>query len=292
MADYKPWEINLAPVMNPNSNTLIEQRLLTDPFNQRLGQNGQVSKVDYNSLVNNYTFGVFLNLDSLGGGLGSCGFSAADGFYLTFGVQEGNTDKANLAAFTFASNVGSSPYLAGKSGLLAASILAGGANIHPLRIGADWWTANTIDTDVRKNGSAVTISGTNRFGPIGHDPGAAYLLVLYSTTKIARFSGISGTTITNTNSDITLDTAVTQTGFIYDSKYKQYICVDTTNNLVRKFNSVGQTVKKASYSADDAAVAGLALVGNRFYLVSIGTENFSDGSNVSISLLPTTMVRG
>ena len=114
-------------------------------------------------------------------------------------------------------------------------------------ISSDRW--NSITGAIKKNGSSVTISGTSRVGPLGHDPVNSYLLVLYSTTAVARFSGISGTTITNTNSDITLDTAVARNaGFIFDSTNTRYIFIDSTNKVIRRFDSSGTTIDTVSIS--------------------------------------------
>ena len=87
-----------------------------------------------------------------------------------------------------------------------------------VQIGTDVWLSGVNGGETWKNGSAVTVSGTARIGPIGHDPTNSYLLVNYSTTQIARFTGISGTTITTKKLDgttnsmtFTLDSATVPT---------------------------------------------------------------------------------
>lgn len=114
-------------------------------------------------------------------------------------------------------------------------------------ITTDRWACTS--STIYKNGSSATISGTARYGVLGHDPTNSYLLVLYSSTAIAKFSGISGTTITNVNADVTLDTAVAQNrSFIYDSTNSRYICIDNTNKVIRRFNSTGTTIDTLSIS--------------------------------------------
>lgn len=150
---------------------------------------------------------------------------------------------------------------------------------------------------ILKNGSGVTVSGATRVGKLGHDVTNSYLLVLYSTTQIARFSGISGTTITNINSDITLDTAVDNTrGFMYDDTNSRYICIDTTNSVIRRFDSSGTTVDTYDISSYDiTACDGVCYIGDRVYLTYVfggtTTNTVADITTLTVTYVPTGMTR-
>lgn len=159
-------------------------------------------------------------------------------------------------------------------------------------IGSDLFESTEAGT-IKKNNSAVSFSGTARNGPLGHNDTSNYLLVLYSTTKIARFSGIAGTTLTNVG-DITLDTAVTQTaGFLYDKANARYICVDTTANVIRRFDSSGVTIDTVAYTFDDTKLAGLAAIGGRVYAVLItgggNSSSANDNASGHATFIPTGM---
>jgi hypothetical protein len=119
-----------------------------------------------------------------------------------------------------------------------------------------------------KNGSSVTISGTARTGPLGHDPTNDYLLVLYSssgTEYIERYSGIAGTTITNVDT-ITLDNNVTENdGFIFDDANSEFICIDESADVVRFFNTSGTQQRTVSFSSDITNIVGLTFVDDYLY---------------------------
>ena len=137
-----------------------------------------------------------------------------------------------------------------------------------VNIGGDFWYSDDGQNETRKNGSTVTVSGTERYGPLGHDPNNDYLLVQYSTTLIARFSGIAGSTITNLASDITLDTAVTQgPGFAYDAINDEFFFLDKTNNYVRRFDGSGTTIETIAYTFDDQDLWGLAFIDHQLYAI-------------------------
>lgn len=164
-------------------------------------------------------------------------------------------------------------------------------------IDTDAWLSN--GTNIRKNNTGVTISGTSRFGKLAHNPTTSSLLVLYSTTKIAQFSGISGTTITNLNTDITLDTAVSQNyGFIYDSTNSRYIAIDGSNNI-RRFTSSGSTIDSISISGllsgftqNGSFVAGLAVFQGRVMVAvcaSKGQTAAADYCVLTTTFYPTSM---
>jgi hypothetical protein len=219
------------------------------------------------------------------------GYSEATPNLVTMGIWEVGGD-VKYQPVELSADIGSSPFF--PSAAVTQSISITSSNEGSIIIGSNYWTADNTDSEILKDGTAVTISGTARFGPLGHDPTNSYLLVLYSTTKIAKFSGISGTTITNVNSDVTLDTAVTATrGFLYDDVNDQYVCVDTTNNLVRKFNSSGTTVSTASYTITDTNVYGVCYIEDRVYLIVnyvIDTNENSCGG-LGYGFVPTTMTR-
>jgi hypothetical protein len=160
-------------------------------------------------------------------------------------------------------------------------------------IGTDRWEA-VSSTNIYKNGGAATGDTAGVFGPLGHDPTNSRLLCLYSTTKIARFTGIAGTALTDIG-DVTLDTAVTQTvGFVYDNTNSRYICIDKTANVIRRFNSSGVTIDTVAYTCDDTYLAGLAIINSRVYLVFItagatDSATNNDGGSGHAKLIPTTM---
>lgn len=164
-----------------------------------------------------------------------------------------------------------------------------------VRIGNDDWTSRATNT-IRKNGGDGTFVSGDEQGPLGHDATNSYLLMLTSTTNIRRFSGIAGTALTQVD-NITLDTAVTETkGFVFDDTNNQFICIDATANLIRRFTIAGATVDTATYTVDDTYLAGLAIVNNRFYLVMLSA---SHGASVaatffpenSLVFIPTSMTR-
>lgn len=151
-------------------------------------------------------------------------------------------------------------------------------------------TNPTVPTyNIERNGtniwwSAVTDTAQ---GPLGHDPTNDYLLVLSSTTRISRFSNLAGSLSFVDN--ITLDTAVTATcGFLFDNDNSQYYCCDKTNNLVRVFDSSGNTVTTHPYSFDDSRLMGLLKINNRIYAAfgySVGNTT-GIGSFMSASFSP------
>lgn len=166
-------------------------------------------------------------------------------------------------------------------------------------IGGNFWVSELAgaNKNIYKDGAIATWSGTTADGPLGHDPTNSYLLILESTTSIVRYSGISGTTLTNINSNITLDTAVTETaGFFFDDTNTRYICCDNGNSLIRRFDSSGTTVDTQAYPTllSSASVVGCVPVGGRIHLViqdpqtvEVGGSNV--GCAVSAQLIPTNM---
>jgi hypothetical protein len=131
-------------------------------------------------------------------------------------------------------------------------------------IGGDYIRSRS--SSLLKNGSSYSFSGTARYGQLGHDPENSHLLVLYSTTEIARFSGIAGSTLTNLNDNITLSVAIdSQKGFAYEAKNKRIYAADTTNNKIYKFNLNGDVDAFWDYEFDDTTFRGLVLVENRLY---------------------------
>ena len=164
-----------------------------------------------------------------------------------------------------------------------------------VRIGASDWMSYGTGGIYKDAGAGSFVSGSSQ-GPLGCDATNSYLLMLTSTTNIRRFSGISGTALTQVD-NITLDTAVTATvGFVFDDTNNQFVCIDQTNNLVRRFTLAGATVDTASYTVDDTYLAGLAIINNRFYLVMIHSNQGDTGSNamnpiVALTFVPTTMTQ-
>lgn len=245
-----------------------------------------------NQQMSNLSIPFYMNTS--GGGAttwdGICGTS--DGTTKTFaiGVKGDSTnDYWASHAYKVAEDFGFS--LSTYSHTDSDSITAGTGLGGVVLIGNDVWMSGT-GTEIAKNGSVVTISGTPRYGSLSHDPTNSYLLVNYSTTKVARFSGIAGTTITNV-SDITLDTAITSgLGFIFDNTNSRYIFLDTTNNLLRRFDSSGTTVDTVAYTFDDTNAKGLVVIDGRVYVVfvlAIAGISASGGMSVSVDFVPTNM---
>lgn len=181
-----------------------------------------------------------------------------------------------------------------KTATTGAAIAAGTTNsiVGVVAIGSDLWAANndaTAGDRIYKNAAGVTIVNgpINDACSLGYDATNSYLLLLNTTTQIKRFSGVAGTTITHVD-DITLDTAVTASmGFIYDDTNDRYICIDKTNNIIRRFNSSGTTVDTVAYTVDDTYVRGLAFIGDRVHLVIV----YAQGYGLAAEFIPTSMTR-
>lgn len=221
------------------------------------------------------------------------GFSDAPSDLLAVGTASVTDATVGVVKIEMSPDVGSAPFVPVSP---AAVDIADSTPVvnGVLYIADDLWTSNSSDASIAKNGASVTVSGTVRNGPLGYAADTSSLLVLYSTTKVAKFSGIAGTTITNLNADVTFDAAVTATvGFLYDDSNNEYICVDTTANLVRKISSSGATQATAPYTITDASVRGVCMVANRVYLavawdMSLGAAT---AGGLGWSLVPTTMKR-
>ena len=205
-------------------------------------------------------------------------------------------NKQMWSSYKIATDFGVAPYLAtATAGTVAVSASFAGMMV----IGTDDWDCRSSDA-IRKNNGAVTIVGgaTPHFGLLGHDPTATYLLILTSSTTVKRYSGISGTTITYVDT-ITLDTAVnTSKGFFFEDTNNRYICVDTTNSVIRRFNSSGTTVDTVAYTIDITKVTGLAMINDRVYMViasgaggDSGVAGSAGAQVINADLLPTTMTR-
>jgi hypothetical protein len=199
------------------------------------------------------------------------------------------------ATFKISTEFGIIPYL---SNTVIGSAFVGANMSGMMTIGTDEWDCRSGDS-IRKNNGAVTISGgaTPHFGQLGHDPTAAYLLVLTSTTAIKRYSGIAGATITYVDT-ITLDTAISSTrGFIFDDTNNRYIAIDTVNGVIRRFNSAGATIDTLAYTLDITSIIGLTMVNDRVYFcAATGTGSYDNSGAASpqtivADLIPTTMTR-
>ena len=250
----------------------------------------------HSGLITSFVSEFLVNSSNASDIVRSSGYSDATEDQIAVAVQQSTTDVAYLLNFKVSADVGAAPYLNNKpTSTLPNTSTA--ATTDPLTIGSDVWVSESTGTEIRKNGTAVTISGTNRFGPLGHNSTDSQLLVLYSTTKIAKFTGITGTTITNAVDDVTLDTAVTQIGFAFDDTNNQYVCVDRTANILRKFNSAGVTIETVAYTIDDGSstVVGVCLIKDRYYLVKTIAFGFTASAvaptAVTVSFIPTNMKR-
>lgn len=258
---------------------------------------GSTSNADtlhtHSSLGQSFSFTPVINSASTAtGAVRSSGFSDASEDILAVACHQSTTDVAYIVGIRMSEDYGASPYISTiTSSALPSSSSASTTDV--LLIDTDVWASEATGSEIRKAGVAVTISGTARYGCLGHDATNASLLVMYSTTKIAKFSGIAGTTITNLNDDVTLDTAVTQTGFVFDDANNRYVCLDTTANLLRKFDSAGTTITTAAYTINDGNAVGVCLIKDRYYIVKVLPYTLSaiNQTGFVISLIPTTMTR-
>lgn len=243
-------------------------------------------------LVRGLNFTRMMNTSAAGGNGPSSGFSDATNDSVTVAVYDSTNDVAWANLLEISVDAGGGIFVK-QTDNESCDATSSAATVHPLHIGLDIWVAETAPAVIQKNDTNVTFSGTARTGPLGHDNTNSLLLVLYSTTLIAKFSGIAGTTITNTNADVTLDTAVSQTGFAYDDLFDRYVCVDLTNNLLRKFNSSGVTVETAAYTVTDGTVMGVCIIGERYHLVMVNASTLSalNITEMIVSFIPTTMRR-
>ena len=165
-------------------------------------------------------------------------------------------------------------------------------------IGTDEWTSPS--DRIKKNGTDVSFSGTARYGSLAHDPTNNYLLVLYDTQNIARFSGIAGTTLTNISSDITLDTAI-ETGvgneynsILWDDENSEIIAIDASADTIYKFDSSGNSIENVTYSVDDSNIMGICIVNDRVCLIlgqELGLVSSEDFYYIHYEIVPTKMVR-
>lgn len=163
-------------------------------------------------------------------------------------------------------------------------------------IGSDNWgfyDDSTAAPRIEKNDALVTISGTApsaTSAALGHDPTNSYLLVMDSTTRIRRYSGIAGTTITYVDS-ITLSNAVDNTvGFVFDDVNTEYLAVDTSSNLIRIFNSSGTQIDTVSYSFDDTDLRGICFIGDRLYAI-ISKKSVGNADALRFAFIPLNYVR-
>ena len=222
------------------------------------------------------------------------GFSDATTKLMSIAIHDQNSDDTYIYSFQGSNDVGASVFFFALD-RDTTGVVDPSCGFH---ISTAYWTATnngTAGDRIEKNGSPVTISGTTPAASpmLGHDPTNSYLLVMTTTTQIRRYSGIAGTTITFVD-NITLDTAITQTvGFLFDNTNTRYICLDTTNNLIRRFNSVGTTIDTASYTVSDTNIVGLTMINDRVYLVNSFeyTQLGSALHAIYLEYIPTTMTR-
>ena len=263
------------------------------------------------SLVNSLTPGYVLPILSsvLSGGGGdsfSSGYSDASTPIITAYLTQQNTgsNTARLVSIGFKVAVDLGVSLYADLDAIAEGTGADSKNTRAnIFIGPDNWTgqdtgnANCI---FKNGGTAVTISGTaptTTALAFGHNPTSSLLLVQDATNRIRQYSGIAGTTITHTT-DITLSVASSLNarsnfpGFIYDNVHSRYILIDTTANLIRRYDSTGTQLDTAAYTIDDSNVVGVVMVDNRVYIaVSLISLVTTDSCGAIISLIPTTMTR-
>lgn len=208
---------------------------------------------------------------------------------LTFGTyNNGSGNGCCQFVVDIATDIGVQPFLKGKSPVAVGVPSTRGV----VYTGTNYFLVDS-SSNVYKDGSTITVaSGSGVNGPLGHDSVNAYLLMATSATNVRRYSGIATTTISQVD-NITLDTAITTgMGFLYDTVNQQYVFLDTTNNVLRRFSSTGVTVDTTAYTFNDALVYGVQMIGRRVYIVvqSSGRGTSEGDVSVSVQLIPTTLV--
>lgn len=221
------------------------------------------------------------------------GFSDAATKSLAVGVEDNANADWDVSKWELATDAGTAVHL-----ISTASVADTARGVAVIYIGSNYWVSNSDATEgdsILKDGSDVTISGTTPENgssgcPLGHDPTLSYLLVKDSTTTIKRYSGIAGTTITYVDT-ITLGTATIQKdGFFFHDSTSQYICLNTTNNTIQRYNSSGTLQDATAYTCTDTNIKGVCAINNRVYLVSIKTSGLTGTDYANVCLIPTTLV--
>lgn len=251
----------------------------------------------HNDLVTSFSFNFHENTGGSGSPVAKAGgFSDATTKLIGACVFDGGVNQSFNLCYACSNDIGAAPFYStlGNDATTAATVACG------MFIGSDYWNSDssaTAGNRIQKNGSAVTISGTTPSASpmLAHDVTNSYLLVLDTSTRIRRYSGISGTTITNIASDITLANAVNNAvGFMYDNTNQRYICVDTANSLIRRFGSTGTLIDSVAFTVPTTNITGVCFIKDRVYLqlnTAIGTFGATPGLNFAIGLVPTTMTR-
>lgn len=183
-------------------------------------------------------------------------------------------------------------------------------NARNIRDSSVVWTDGSAFLNLFCTGTSVFVDSSSALSfvgtaptlpaPLGFDKTNVYSLFLDSTTRIRRYSGSlnPGTTLTLVDT-ITLDTAVSQRGFVFDDVNNRYICVDLTGNVVRRFNSSGTTIDTVAipdFSAlpSPVTVSGLCIFNQYVYVVLVSNEAVNDAVDIvsqQVTLYPTTMKR-
>lgn len=217
--------------------------------------------------------------------INATGYSDDSSAYVVAGGTYGSASAFQSFPFLPTVNV---PVYGGSTNLTTAA--SGGF----LQIGTAMWRSE--GTTIYKASSTVTISGTAPAGdsPLGHDVTNSLLLVQDSSTRVRRYSGIAGTTITHTT-DITLDNAVdTDKGFVYDNTNTNYYFIDGT--VIRKFNSTGVTQSTTSIgTAAPSGLMGLCFINDRLHMITMSSLIKSDAaaneSAYIFTFIPTSITR-
>ena len=222
----------------------------------------------------------------------SCGYSVENGVeYLAFGSYTTAAGGGQLyAAYKVATEYGVDIYQFNRN-INSQNVAA--ANV--LYADGHYWTAAPGGgTTAYQDGTGVTFGSNSCSGAMSFDKGNSRLMFLNTTTNVRRFT-YSGTTLTFVD-NITLDTAVTlDRGWVFDDTNDMMYFIDTTANLIRKFNMSGVTQSTTSYSLDDARVSGIVAVSGRIHItVSEGVGESSATASADISafnvrLIPTTI---
>ena len=253
----------------------------------------------HNTLVRGFNLNVMMSDDGTGSNFSASAYSDADGDtpdLPSFTIAHYTTSsgaRKSITTWQMSPDIGGSLYMRTNETTTTGNALHASSSLN-LEGGVALWEADSADANIAKNETDVTVSGTapSAGGILGHDPTNSYLLIMDSTTRIRRYSGIAGTTITFVDS-ITLDTAITQTGFIFDNTNSRYICLDTTANVVRRFDSSGTTIDTVAYTVRDNDIIGCCFVDDRVYLIN---ARFIDPGTIHAyqalyDLIPTSMTR-
>jgi len=204
-------------------------------------------------------------------------FSHESGGIIAFGASGngGVGDGLCASAYKISTEVGYQPYKFAEETAVGITLELP----HILYADGHFWAAVAAGgTSLYRDSSGASFGSNACAGAMSWDDDNSYLLFCNTTTNVRRFT-YAATTLTFVD-NITLDTAVTvDKGFVFDNTNNMYYFLDTTNNVVRKFNASGVQQTTFAYTLDDNRAKGLVLIGGRIYVaISMGGGSSTDAS--------------